>query len=75
MDASHAAAQSPLHITTQRLHVTSEDNFWTALLQVLIIHYMISNMCVYIAGAGLMHDLCTTEAADLMRCGCHHMPE
>lgn len=39
MDASHAAAQSPLHITTQRLHVTSEDNFWTIMLQVLIVHY------------------------------------
>ena len=43
MDASHAAAQSPLHITTQRLHVTSEEHFWTTMLRVFYIPYMLSN--------------------------------
>ncbi|CAK0779312.1 hypothetical protein CVIRNUC_004740 [Coccomyxa viridis] len=34
VDPSHAAAQTSLHLTPSRLHVTSEDNFWTAMLRV-----------------------------------------
>ena len=34
VDNGHAAAHSSLHITPSRLQVTSEDNFWTAMLWV-----------------------------------------
>ena len=33
VDPGHAAAQTSLHLTPSRLHVTSEDNFWTAMLR------------------------------------------
>ena len=33
MDPGHAAAQTSLHLTPSRLHVTSEDNFWTSMLR------------------------------------------
>ena len=33
MDPGHAAAQTALHLTPSRLHVTSEDNFWMTMLR------------------------------------------
>jgi hypothetical protein len=34
LDSGHASAQKLLHLTPGRLRVTSEDNFWSTLLDV-----------------------------------------
>lgn len=33
VDGSHASAQEVLHLTTDRLKITSEDNFWSTMLE------------------------------------------
>lgn len=54
VDSSHPSAEEVLHLTTEHLQVTTEDNFWSTVLELQNSAQVLPGMCMCTAFSVLL---------------------